>query len=151
MAPSKIPKVCNHPGCDRIFYHSGHLNRHQLTHNKKKAYPCVKCGKSYSRSDNLRNHMKTCQPSPAVGVTPHPTVEQQAPDDSATNPRRQTQTSFRPISTTVASEIVSDPSLKEKTAFRFANVTWTMKFRSQGAHDRIQVISEAVRRMKTLN
>ncbi|KOB77345.1 putative bric-a-brac [Operophtera brumata] len=46
------PHVCE--VCDLRFQRSSHLNRHRLTHTGERPFTCGGCGRSFARSDKLR-------------------------------------------------------------------------------------------------
>ncbi|XP_070570367.1 uncharacterized protein [Ptychodera flava] len=48
--------VCSH--CSRGFHSKSLLIKHERTHTGEKPFACQECGKKFSRSDNLRCHMK---------------------------------------------------------------------------------------------
>ena len=49
----------NHTGCDKVFYRKDKLTRHLYSHSKIKPFKCEHCLKTFARTDNLREHMRT--------------------------------------------------------------------------------------------
>ncbi|XP_005096459.2 zinc finger protein 423 [Aplysia californica] len=52
-----MPYKCQH--CPRLFRHKKSRERHEKLHSSDRKYKCQTCGVGYSRSDHLRNHMKS--------------------------------------------------------------------------------------------
>ncbi|RUS75433.1 hypothetical protein EGW08_016812, partial [Elysia chlorotica] len=51
------PYKCRH--CPRLFRHKKSRERHERLHSSDRKYKCHICGVGYSRSDHLRNHMRS--------------------------------------------------------------------------------------------
>ncbi|XP_059171122.1 zinc finger protein 423-like isoform X2 [Physella acuta] len=52
-----MPYKCRH--CPRLFRHKKSRERHEKLHSSDRKYKCQTCGVGYSRSDHLRNHIKS--------------------------------------------------------------------------------------------
>ncbi|XP_055891595.1 zinc finger protein 423-like isoform X3 [Biomphalaria glabrata] len=52
-----MPYKCHH--CPRLFRHKKSRERHEKLHSSDRKYKCQTCGVGYSRSDHLRNHIKS--------------------------------------------------------------------------------------------
>ncbi|CAL1541089.1 unnamed protein product [Lymnaea stagnalis] len=52
-----MPYKCRH--CPRLFRHKKSRERHEKLHSSDRRYKCQTCGVGYSRSDHLRNHIKS--------------------------------------------------------------------------------------------
>src|SRR5258707_8288782 len=48
--------VCPLYSCGRLFKRMEHLKRHMRTHTMERPFLCPRCGKRFSRSDNLTQH-----------------------------------------------------------------------------------------------
>lgn len=48
-------------GCEKTFTTSGHASRHAKIHNPEKGVECTypSCGKKFTRSDNMKQHLET--------------------------------------------------------------------------------------------
>lgn len=46
------------PVCRKEFRSPSHCKRHLLTHTKQRPWKCHICGKSFTRDDNLRQHIR---------------------------------------------------------------------------------------------
>ncbi|XP_059472804.1 zinc finger protein 514-like isoform X2 [Neocloeon triangulifer] len=44
--------------CNKVFHHTGDLNKHRRHHTKEKPYHCEQCDKSFSHVSNLLRHSK---------------------------------------------------------------------------------------------
>ncbi|PHH65653.1 hypothetical protein CDD81_1739 [Ophiocordyceps australis] len=57
--------ACNHPGCDKKYSRTEHLQRHQLNHNPKEIFQCDvgDCSQRFVRLDLLVRHKKRHTPS----------------------------------------------------------------------------------------
>ncbi|PHH78357.1 hypothetical protein CDD82_3086 [Ophiocordyceps australis] len=57
--------ACNHPGCDKRYSRTEHLQRHQLNHNPKEIFQCDvgDCSQRFVRLDLLVRHKKRHTPS----------------------------------------------------------------------------------------
>ena len=47
------------PICRKIMKYAHSMRNHILTHTGKRLFACEHCGKSYTRKDNLNNHLRT--------------------------------------------------------------------------------------------
>jgi hypothetical protein len=53
------PLKCDYPGCNACFAESSNLSKHKKIHLPEAQCVCSTCGKSFSRIDQLKRHMKT--------------------------------------------------------------------------------------------
>ena len=51
---------CNWENCGSFFLSNYKLKRHRRTHTGERPFICQSCGKSYTRSDKLKEHGKQC-------------------------------------------------------------------------------------------
>ncbi|KAF9238555.1 hypothetical protein BU15DRAFT_22331, partial [Melanogaster broomeanus] len=50
--------LCDLDGCTHICSSAGDLQRHQQSlRHRAPSYPCLACGKSYTRQDALKRHL----------------------------------------------------------------------------------------------
>ncbi|KAJ3097964.1 hypothetical protein HDU97_004388 [Phlyctochytrium planicorne] len=71
---------CTWPNCGTTFSTSGHLSRHGRIHVNYKPFSCDICGVKFSRSDNMRMHLKTHD---IKSGTTSPTPGQQSGDETS--------------------------------------------------------------------
>jgi zinc finger protein BrlA len=64
LLPNNIPvvsratKSCLWEGCGKNFKRQEHLKRHERVHTNQDRYPCLCCQRIFSRTDNLKVHVK---------------------------------------------------------------------------------------------
>ncbi|XP_051776406.1 zinc finger protein 1035 [Erpetoichthys calabaricus] len=110
--------------CSKTFAKKGAFSRHVQTHSGLKLFSCSNCTRSYSRSDNLKHHMKYCvgpnltnlpddKPLEAYSILGEGTNESSKldMDDAHSSKEVMTDVSVFSISETVSQD--SDPKKKE--------------------------------------
>ncbi|KAK8853452.1 hypothetical protein IAR55_004159 [Kwoniella newhampshirensis] len=51
------PFACMRGGCDKAFWTSSHLARHEAVHDKAEVYPCEQCDQTFGKAHLLREHI----------------------------------------------------------------------------------------------